>query len=268
MTPIEKSPDENGPSRGEILPDQSRVIDAQARGDDADFPAGGSDLPSSLNCGEAESAIGIARRICQLGSHNIDEQTTSAIPGYQASTGGSMANPATGHRIPISSILRQYFPPMEHVYSLLEDYFDAVHWFSLAIYEPKFRKSLLSIADGSAHPSQRPFLVLLAMMLAMASWYRSQRSCTDPADNTDDMKKLSADLLGLVESNLVELMDQPSVTSAQTCILLGSHHVYHGRPNLSFSLLGATIKMAQSLGMHRGLQRGDFENVEERKRVW
>ncbi|KGO67729.1 Transcription factor, fungi [Penicillium italicum] len=268
VTPTEKSPDENGPSRGEILPDQSRLIDAHPRGDGADLPAGEGDMPSSLNCGEAESAIGIARRICQLGSHNIDEQTTSAIPGYQASTGSSMANSATGQRIPISSILRQPFPPMEIVNSLLEDYFDAIHWFSLAIYEPKFRKSILSIADGFAHPSQRPFLVLLALMLAMASWYRSKKSCTGPTDNSEDMKKLSADLLGLVESNLVELMDQPSVTSAQTCILLGSHHVYHGRPNLSFSLLGATIKMAQSLGMHRGLQRGDFETIEERKRVW
>ncbi|KAJ5265590.1 transcriptional regulator family: Fungal Specific TF [Penicillium chrysogenum] len=264
----ERSPDENGAGRGERIPDQRGLIDAHPRGDNADFPAGGADMPSSLNCGEAESAIGIARRICQLGSHNIDEQTTSAIPGYQASTGGSMANSATGQRIPISSVLGRPFPPMELVYSLLEDYFDAVHWFSLAVYEPKFRKSLLSIADGSACPSQRPFLVLLAMMLGMASWYRSQRSCTDPADNSDDMKKLSADLLALVESNLVELMDQPSVTSAQTCILLGSHHVYHGRPNLSFSLLGATIKMSQSLGMHRGLLRGDFETIEERKRVW
>jgi hypothetical protein len=35
--------------------------------------------------------------------------------------------------------------------------------------------------------------------LRMASWYRSQRSCTDPADNSNDMKKLSADLLALVE---------------------------------------------------------------------
>jgi hypothetical protein len=156
---------------------------------------------------------------------------------------------------------------MELVYGLLEDYFDAVHWFSLAIYEPKFRKSLLSIADGSAYPSQRPFLMLLAMMLAMASWYRSQRSSTDLTDN-NDMTKLSADLLKLVESNVVEFMDTPSVTAAQTCILLGSHHVYHGRPNLSFSLLGATIKMSQSLGMHRGLLRGDFDDVEERKRVW
>ncbi|KXG52741.1 Transcription factor [Penicillium griseofulvum] len=268
MTTTEKSPDGNGTDRRERSPDQGRFIDVHASGDDADFPAGRRDISPSLDCGEAESAIGIARRICQLGSHNIDEQTTSAIPGYQASTGNSMANSATGQRIPISSILSRPFPPMELVYSLLEDYFDAVHWFSLAVYEPKFRKSLLSIADGYAYPSQRPFLVLLAMMLAMSSWYRSQKSCADPADNSDYMEKLSADLLGLVESILLELMDQPSVTSAQTCILLGSHHVYHGRPNLSFSLLGATIKMSQSLGMHRGLVRGDFETIEERKRVW
>ncbi|KAJ5813021.1 transcriptional regulator family: Fungal Specific TF [Penicillium robsamsonii] len=268
VTTTEKSPDENGLGRGERSPDQSRLIHMHPSGDDADFPAGDRNMASALDCGEAESAIGIARRICQLGSHNIDEQTTSAIPGHQASSGGSLANSATGQRIPISSILRQPFPPMELVHSLLEDYFDAIHWFSLAVYEPKFRKSLCSIADGYAYPSQRPFLVLLAIMLAMASWYRSQKSCADPADNTDYMEKLSADLLGLVESNVVELMDQPSITSAQTCILLGSHHVYHGRPNLSFSLLGATIKMSQSLGMHRGLGRGDFENIEERKRVW
>ncbi|KAJ5431381.1 Transcription factor [Penicillium cf. griseofulvum] len=268
MTTTEKSPDGNGTGHGERSPDQCRPIDVHASGDDSNFPAGGRDIHPSLDCGEAESAIGIARRICQLGSHNIDEQTTSAIPGYQASTSTSTTNSATGQRIPISSILSRLFPPMELVYSLLEDYFDAVHWFSLAVYEPKFRKSLLSIADGYAYPSQRPFLVLLAMMLAMSSWYRSQKSCTDPADSSDYMEKLSADWLGLVESNVVELMDQPSVTSAQTCILLGSHHVYHGRPNLSFSLLGATIKMSQSLGMHRGLVRGDFETIEERKRVW
>lgn len=157
---------------------------------------------------------------------------------------------------------------MRLVYSLLEDYFDAVHWFSLAIYEPKFRRKLDSIADGFAYPSQRPFLVLLSIVLGMAAWYRHQRSGTDPSDNGDDYGKWSAELIRFVESNLVELMDQPSITAAQTCILLGSHCVYHGRPNLSFSLLGATIKMSQSLGLHRQFKRGNAEDTEESKRVW
>lgn len=233
------------------------------------MPIDSQDLPSSLNCGEAESAIGIARKICELGSQYIDERTTFAIPGYQVSNNGPPQNSAAnGHRVAISSILGNAFPPMWLVYSLLEDYFDAVHWFSLAIYEPNFRRKLHSIADGCAYPSQRPFLVLLAIILGMAAWYRHRRGGTDPGDNGDDYGKWSAELIKFVESNLVELMDQPSVTAAQTCILLGSHYVYHGRPNLSFSLLGATIKISQSLGLHRQLQRGNSEDIEEGKRVW
>jgi len=223
--------------------------------------------PSSLDCGEAESAIGIARKICELGSQHIDERTTSAIPGYRASTSAPITYSATtGQRLPISSILGQPLPPMKLVDGLLEDYFDSVHWFSLVIYEAKFRRKLASIADGFAYPSQRPFLILLTVMLGMAAWYGSQRGGMELADN--DWRKWSADLVKNVEANLVELMDQPSITAAQTFILLGSYHVYHGRPNLSFSLLGATIKMSQALGMHREPLRGNFEDIEERKRVW
>ncbi|KAJ6001581.1 hypothetical protein N7499_002516 [Penicillium canescens] len=105
-------------------------------------------------------------------------------------------------------------------------------------------------------------------MLGMASWYRFQRSGSDLPEHRDEWKAWSTDLLKLVESNVVEIMDQPSITAIQTCILLGSHHVYHGRPNLSFSLLGATIKMSQSLGLHRQPSRGTLEDIEERKRIW
>lgn len=227
-------------------------------------------MTPSLACGEAESAIGIARRLCELGSHHIDEQTTFAIPGCQTTgPSGNLFNSApTGQRVSITVILGQTFPPMGLVYNLVEEYFHSVHWFSLAIFEPKFRSKLHSIKDGCAYPSQRPFLLLLAVMLGMAAWYRSRRSDTDLTDDGEDWERWSADMMKLVESNVVELMDQPSVTATQTCILLGSHHVYHGRPNLSFSLLGATIKMAQSIGLQRQCLRGNPEDIEERKRVW
>ncbi|PLB50308.1 hypothetical protein P170DRAFT_492059 [Aspergillus steynii IBT 23096] len=252
--------------------DHDGALPTRALRDDSESNVStGRDIPSpSLSYGEAESAMGIARRICELGSHRIDEQATFAIPGYQAAgMRAPRSNPAaTGQRMPISSILGQRFPSMNLVHGLLEDYFDSVHWFSLAIYEPKFRRRLHSIADGSAYPSQRPFLLLLAVILGMAAWYRSQRSGADVAHHSEDWKKWSTDLLNLVQSNLVELMDEPSVTATQTCILLGSHHVYHGRPNLSFSLLGTTIKMAQSLGLQRQLPHGEFDDIEESKRVW
>ncbi|KAL4876383.1 fungal-specific transcription factor domain-containing protein [Aspergillus karnatakaensis] len=221
----------------------------------------------AVDYGEAESTIGIAQKIFGLGRGLIDEQATSAIPGFQAST--NVANrriAAVGQRIPISSLLGQPLPSPETMCLLLEDYFDAVHWFSLAIYEPTFRKSLHSIADGYAYSSQKHTLILLAVVLGMGAWYRSQRKTTR-ADN-HDWRQMSTDLFKLVESHIVELMDQPSVTAAQICILFGSYCVYHGRPNLSFSLLGATIKISQAAGLHREPSKGTFEDYEERKRVW
>ncbi|KAJ5222102.1 uncharacterized protein N7469_010989 [Penicillium citrinum] len=228
-------------------------------------------LSPNSHCDEAQSALGIAQRIFELSSQHIDEKTTSAIPGYRVGTNpyaSALANAEVSQRCPISSVVGGDFPPMELVFSLLEDYFDAIHWFSLAIHEPKTRQMLGSIADGSANPSDKPFLLLLAVMLAMAAWYRSQRGGADLAESGHEMRVLSAGLLKLVESNLIEIMDRPSITAIQTCILLGSHHVYHGRPNLSFSLLGTTIKMAQSLGLHRQSSAGSPGDIEERKRVW
>ncbi|RAH76558.1 hypothetical protein BO86DRAFT_451583 [Aspergillus japonicus CBS 114.51] len=212
-------------------------------------------ISSSIEPGEAESAMGIARKICELGSQHLDEQTTSAIPGYSTSK-GVLPAPGTGaNRRPISAIIGQPFPATETVYSLLDDYFDTVHWFSLVVYEPKFRRKLQTIADGCADPTQRPFLLLLAVMLGMAAWYRSQRSRQETANANDNWADWN-------------VMDQPSVLAIQTCILFGSYHVYHGRPNLSFTLLGATIKMAHAIGMHREPRRGDIDDIEERKRVW
>lgn len=251
-------------------PAQAQSSETLPMDGESESPTGARVMPSSIECGEAESAIGIARRLCELGSHHIDEHVTFAIPGCQTNgpRGALLNSGTTSQRIAISSILGLKFPPMSLIYDLLEEYFHSVHWFSLALYEPKFRKKLHSIADGYAYPSQRPFLLLLAVMLGMAAWYRSRKGDTDPTDNDKDWEQLSADMMKVVESNLVELMDQPSVTATQTCILFGSHHLYHGRPNLSFSLLGATIKMGQSIGLQRQSVRGEPEDIEERKRVW
>jgi hypothetical protein len=152
--------------------------------------------------------------------------------------------------------------------TLLEEYFDTVHWFSLVVYEPKLRIKLQSIQDGYARPSQKSFLLLLSTILGMAAWYRSQKSTTESAHPGEDWVQWRSDLLQIAESHLVELMDQSSITSVQTCILLGSHYVYHGRPNLSFALLGATIKTSQAIGLHREVLSGSLDSIEERKRVW
>ncbi|PWY81744.1 putative C6 transcription factor [Aspergillus sclerotioniger CBS 115572] len=251
---------------GDHTPGGTGTTTTRIRAEEANTSGDDRTTQPPIEPGEAESAMGIARKICELGSQHLDEQTTSAIPGYSATNSAPLVQESVAdHRRPISSIFGQPFPSIDLVYTLLDEYFDAVHWFSLVVHEPKFRRRLHSIADGCAHPAQRPFLLLLAVMLGMAAWYRSRRSGPDAAQ---DWGQWSSNLLKLAESNLMDMMDQPSVLAAQTCILIGSHNLYHGRPNLSFTLLGATIKMAHAIGLHREPPQGDVDEIEERKRVW
>lgn len=208
-------------------------------------------------------------QIFRLDSQHIDERAISAIPGGDIS-GHPVAT--TGHdrnnRRPISTVLGCSLPTLDVMQTLLEEYFDTVHWFSVVVYEPKFRTRLKSIEDGFARPSQKPFLILLSTMLGMAAWYRSQKTAIESAHSGENWDKWRLKLFRNAESHLVELMNQSSITCVQVCILLGSYYVYHGRPNLSFALLGATIKTSQAIGLHRELLSAGFDDSEERKRVW
>jgi hypothetical protein len=67
---------------------------------------------------------------------------------------------------------------------------------------------------------------------------------------------------------MVELLDQSSMTAVQTMVLLGTFYVYHGKPNLSFSLLGATVKSAHAARLHKSSGISSKDETEERKRVW
>lgn len=148
---------------------------------------------------------------------------------------------------------------------LLEEYFECVHWFSVVIYEPIFRAKFDSIADGLAYPEQRPFLFLLATVLAMASWYRSKRQASA---QEEDWSYWAETLVRNVESHTMDVLDGSEIECIQTCVLLGSHNSYHGKPRAALALLGATVKTAQASGLHRESAAQSFDEREERKRVW
>ena len=171
-------------------------------------------------------------------------------------------------RRPIASILVHELPPHDTLITLLEEYFSSVHWFSLVIYEPRFRAKLQTIQDGHAETGEKPFLALLSTVLGMAAWYTAKKSSSMYGRPSKYWLEWSDKLIQNAELMIVDLMDQNCLPSVQALILLGSHYVYHGRPNLSFSLLGATIRAAQAIGLHRELTGASFDDAEERKRVW
>ncbi|KAJ4989316.1 C6 transcription factor [Stagonosporopsis vannaccii] len=223
--------------------------------------------PSSVER-EADSAMGIAQRIYQLGNQASLNRTTSAFPGGDIHARNIGPRPDRAQRQPVASIIGYPLPRLELMQALLEEYFDTVHWFSLVIYEPKFRSAFESVQDGFAFPSQKPFLALLSTVLGMAAWYKFHKTSLEAQNANEDWRSWSFTLLQGPEKCLTELMDQTSIVSVQVCILLGSYLVYHGKPNLSFALLGATIRTAQAIGLHRKPLRGNPASIEERKRVW
>ncbi|KAI7586465.1 hypothetical protein KC316_g5577, partial [Hortaea werneckii] len=186
----------------------------------------------------------------------------------EAGERSASAAPIEDERQSTTSFLANELPSESVMVSLLEEYFNSVHWFSLVIYEPRFRLAFNAIRKERAHPSQRIFLLLLSVVLGLGAWYRGQRSYTVGQPTSEQSKSWSAKLIANAESQIIELLDHSSVTAVQTLTLLGSFYVYHGRPNLSFSLLGAVVKLAHANGLHREPQSVSDAEKEERKRVW
>src|ERR1700712_1073957 len=105
-------------------------------------------------------------------------RSTSAIPDGTINV-DLPAEQQERRRHPVASVLGCNLPPTAVMETLLEEYFISVHWFSLVIYEPKFRAQLKSVADGFAYESQKSFLILLATVLGVAAWYRLQKTRAD-----------------------------------------------------------------------------------------
>lgn len=220
---------------------------------------------------EVVSTMSMARKLYSLGEQHIDEVEVNAIPGAAGSEVGTQATSITltaAERIHSSSILTYPLPPLDIVDELLEEYFASIHWFSLVVHEPKFRFAFTSIQDQFIEPNQRPFLILVSTMLGMAAWYRSQKPEAETGRSSRVWKQLSSDLVKNADNDIINIMDQNSIPAIQTLVLLGSYYCYHGRPNLSFSLLGASIRASQALGLHRQVSRISLDDSEERKRVW
>jgi hypothetical protein len=150
----------------------------------------------------------------------------------------------------------------------METYFSTVHWFSLVVYEPKFRSRYNAILGSHlASRSDHGFLLLLLMVLIMGCWYTPKHKTGGLSRS--DMDALRGRLLRVVQRDFMEVMDEDSLEFVQICALLGSFYLYHGRPRSSFSILGAATKTSQAMDLHRDSEmRWSFEDREERKRVW
>ena len=169
----------------------------------------------------------------------------------------------------IVDIIGYDLPPRAVCEQILDSYFDNVHWFSLIIYEPRFRERFSQLLDvRRVRTSENSFLLLALTVLAMGSWYDEKGRDADPSQ-AQAGKKVAKVYLRTVRGHLMDIMGEESLDFIRICTLVGSHDVYHGRPKSSFALLGASIKTAQAMNLHRRTAETEsWEIVEERSRVW
>lgn len=205
-------------------------------------------------------------------SQAFKDRATSAIPGggCRDTNGTNSSNVFPAPLIPVIDIIGIELPGVDVCNKLLETYFSSVHWFSLVVYEPKFRVRYHAITgSGLAGRNDHGFLLLLLMVLIMGCWYTPKHKTRDLGLSAPDMDGLRSGLLAVVQRDFMELMDEDSLEFVQVCALLGSFYLYHGRPRSSFSILGAATKTSQAMDLHRdSSSRRSFEDNEERKRVW
>lgn len=193
---------------------------------------------------------------------------TFAIPGGDSNRALD-STPTYDRLLTVSEILGTDLPSRAVCDALVDTYFYAVHWFSLVVYEPKFRERYTTIIDqGKALPSDRAFLLLLLMIMVMGCWYGPGVLPVEVVSATDLVKTREA-FLKVVSQNFMDLIDDDCLEFVQLSALLGSYWLYWGRPRSAFSILGAATKSAQAMELHRNRDNHlSTQDAEERKRVW
>lgn len=141
--------------------------------------------------------------------------------------------------------------------ALIDAYFKGCHVFTPMLDEVAFRAHYL---NRERHDS--PWLSLLNMVFALGSIMATEAGDSDHFKFYERaMKYLS---LGALGSSCIE--------TVQALALLGGHYLHYiNRPNMANAILGATIRMASALGLHREPVNLNFKNKsvdEVRRRTW
>ncbi|QMW30613.1 hypothetical protein G4B84_005994 [Aspergillus flavus NRRL3357] len=189
---------------------------------------------------------------------------TSALPG-----GKKTYSPLLSSPIPWRDGIGIQLPPLQILDELVTQFFDSVDWFMMVFHEGSFRQRYASLITSAyvAGPDNN-FLWLLMLVLALGAHYSSLREPLD--EHHRNLSVLSETLLTQIEYRFLQIIGCPNVEAVQVCVLLGSFHLFNGRPTVGMGVLGSGIKIAQVIGLHREAMWHNLSEVarESRRRSW
>jgi hypothetical protein len=226
---------------------------------------------TSRNCprepqsyGANSSALHLALNV--FGEHERDlEGGLSTIPGHEG------VSSEHGSRW---SLHGMRMPPKSVMLALVDAYFERMHWFIFILHQPSFYEKVDKVLSRSTWTRFDLCDVVVILMVSAvglqcvlqdSQWLGHEllRACSlDPATLKDD-------LLAEVQHCLVSLLDDCRIETVQVCILLGTHHIYHGSPTIAWSVLGLSVRVAYALSLHSQTTSNETCIDEEvRRRCW
>lgn len=214
---------------------------------------------------------------------NTEFSTRVSNPAYRRNSTNDLAGCSCKHLL---SGLRSHLPLRRDADALVSSYFARPHQIYPVIHEPTFRKQYVCLwqaqtttpspSDCSGICKQKSrgktFPALVHIVLALATLFQS-RSLGQNNQTADDYFRLAQEI------DLLEIMDyEIGIELIQLCLLMGFYLPSTERYSKCWNIIGLTIRMAQSMGLHLSLddarRKGLFPHqatqieCELRKRVW
>lgn len=201
---------------------------------------------TSQRFGASSSAVGFAVNIFgEYAASNSED--ISSIPGY--------ANPLEQPPKSDWSFEKMSMPPVAVMTSLLEAYFQHVHWFIFLFHKEEFMCSVGPLLHQSAWRSKDRGRVVIALMMAALGlqcvMYDTEwEGQVLLASSSLQAIRLRDALIAEVRMHLLKLMDECSLESVQVPLLLGTYYVYYGSPVVAWNMLGFATRAAYALALH------------------
>ncbi|KAK3944837.1 lactose regulatory protein LAC9 [Diplogelasinospora grovesii] len=241
----------------EQIPSRDIEWDEERRGRDP-IPAEADDINAL--------SLSVDRQASYLGASSIKAALMVMLkvqPGLRSSLAAPLNSVEISHNYPV---LRQKpatqkdpqrIPWSWKGQTLIDAYFKRTHVFIPMLDETTFRADYL---EGQRFDA--PWLALLNMVFAMGSIV---------AMKSDDYNHINY-YNRAMEHLPMDAFGSSHIESVQALALIGGYYLHYiNRPNMANAVLGAAIRMASALGLHRESltqSTGDVAAAETRRRTW
>ncbi|RDW72833.1 hypothetical protein BP6252_06740 [Coleophoma cylindrospora] len=212
-------------------------------------------------------------------AENVAHDQARVLPGRRHLSTNASSRMAQSLAADLISLL----PAKEVAELLVDTYFDRVHWFILIFHQDSFRERWPEIYDSAAEKNgghyQNPgFISTFLMVMAIGSQYSSPHTQHLLSQLGVSQENLQDKILLLIKAKLLDIASLGSLEAVQTCVLLGTYYLYHGRPELAWPVCGCGLRVAQALSLHRTFPLARHDTVpvslelrreyDARKRCW